>query len=145
MVADELATKKIPVVVKPLTNIPSFDALGASYENAARLQRAGVSVALSTFETHNARNLRQEAGNAIANGLDRAAALQAVTLNAARIWGVADRIGSLEVGKEADVVIWSGDPFEVMTSVEHVFIRGTEIPMQTRQKALLEKYRTITR
>jgi imidazolonepropionase-like amidohydrolase len=145
MVADELATKKIPVVVKPLTNIPTFDSLGASYENAARLQRAGVSVALSTFETHNARNLRQEAGNAIANGLDRAAALQAVTLNAARIWGVADRIGSLEVGKEADVVIWSGDPFEVMTSVEHVFIRGTEIPMQTRQKALLEKYRTITR
>jgi imidazolonepropionase-like amidohydrolase len=68
-----------------------------------------------------------------------------VTLNAARIWGVADRIGSLELGKEADVVIWSGDPFEVMTSVEHVFIRGTEIPMQTRQKALLEKYRTITR
>ena len=145
MVADELARKRIPVVVKPLTNIPSFDALAASLENAARLQRAGVTVALSTFETHNARNLRQEAGNAIAYGLDRAAALQAVTLNAARIWDIADRTGSLEAGKDADVVIWSGDPFEVATSAEHVFIRGTEMPMQTRQKALLDKYRTITR
>jgi imidazolonepropionase-like amidohydrolase len=145
MVADELARKKIPVVIKPLTNIPSFDALGASLENAARLQQAGVTVALSTFETHNARNLRQEAGNAVAYGLDPAAALQAVTLNAARIWDIADRTGSIETGKDADVVIWSGDPFEVSTSAEHVFIRGTEIPMQTRQKALLEKYRTITR
>ena len=145
MVADELAKKKIPVVVKPLTNIPSFDALGASLENAARLQRAGVTVVLSTFETHNARNLRQEAGNAVANGLDRQAALQAVTLNAARTWDIADRTGSLEVGKDADLVIWSGDPFEVTTSVERVFIRGTEIPKQTRQTMLLEKYRTITR
>jgi imidazolonepropionase-like amidohydrolase len=145
MVADELARKKIPVVVKPLTNIPSFDAPGASLENAARLQRAGVTLALSTFETHNARNLRQEAGNAIANGLDRRAALRAVTLNAAEVWDVADRTGSLEVGKDADVVIWSGDPFELATSAERVFIRGVEIPKQTRQTQLLEKYRTISR
>ena len=82
MVADELARRKIPVVVKPLTNIPSFDALGASLENAARLQKAGVTLVLSSFDTHNARNLRQEAGNAIAYGLDRDAALRAVTLDA---------------------------------------------------------------
>ena len=145
MVADELAKKQIPVVVKPLTNIPSFDAPGASLENAARLQRAGVTLALSTFETHNARNLRQEAGNAIANGLDRQAALRAVTLNAARTWDIADRTGSLEVGKDADVVIWTGDPFELTTSAERVFIRGTEIPKQTRQTTLLEKYRKLMR
>ena len=145
MVAGELAQKKIPVVVKPLTNIPTFDALGASLENAARLQRAGVKLVLSTFETHNARNLRQEAGNAVANGLDREAALRAVTLNAAETWDIGDRTGSLEVGKDADLVIWSGDPFEVTTSAERVFIRGTEMPKETRQKALLEKYRTITR
>ena len=96
--------------MKPLTNIPTFDALGASLENAARLQRAGVTLVLSSFETHNARNLRQEAGNAVSNGLDRDAALRAVTLNAARTWGIADRTGSLEVGKDADLVIWSGDP-----------------------------------
>ena len=82
MIADELARKHVPVVVKPLTNIPSFEALSASLENAARLERAGVTLALSSFDTHNARNLRQEAGNAISYGLDRDAALRAVTLRA---------------------------------------------------------------
>lgn len=142
-VADEIAAHKVPVVVKPLTDIPSFDALGATLENAARLAKAGVTVVLSSFDTHNARNIRQEAGNAIANGLDRDAALQAVTLAPARVWGVADRAGSLEVGKDADVVIWSGDPFELTTNVEAVFIGGREMPMDTRQKQLLEKYRVL--
>ena len=142
-IADELARKKIPVVVKPLTNIPSFEALAASLENAARLQRAGVTLVLSSFDTHNARNLRQEAGNAISHGLDREAALRAVTLNAARTWGIADRVGSIEVGKEADLVVWSGDPFELTTAADHVFINGMEMPKDTRQKALFEKYRTL--
>ena len=145
MIAGDLAKKHIPVVVKPLTNIPTFDGLGASLENAARLQRAGVIVVLSSFDTHNARNLRQEAGNAVAYGLDREAALQAVTLNAARTWDIADRTGSLEAGKDADLVIWSGDPFELATSAERVFIRGTEMSRHTRQTALFEKYRTIAR
>jgi imidazolonepropionase-like amidohydrolase len=142
-VADQLAARKVPVVVKPLTNIPSFDALGATLENAARLSKAGATVVLSSFDTHNARNLRQEAGNAIANGLDRDAALRAVTLEPARVWGVADRIGSLDVGKDADVVVWSGDPFELTTRAEHVFIAGREVSNDTRQKQLFERYRTI--
>ena len=142
-VADEIAARKVPVVVKPLTNIPSFDALGATLENAARLSKAGVVVALSSFETHNARNLRQEAGNAVANGMDRDAALEAVTLGPARVWGIADRYGSLEVGKDADVVVWSGDPFELTTAAEHVFIVGREMSKDTRQRQLLERYRTI--
>jgi imidazolonepropionase-like amidohydrolase len=145
MIADELARKKIPVVVKPLTNIPSFDALAATLENAARLDAAGVTLVLSSFDTHNARNLRQEAGNAISYGLDRDAALRAVTLNAARTWGIEDRAGSIETGKDADLVIWSGDPFELTTAADHVFIRGHEMPKETRQKALFEKYRTLTR
>ncbi|HTM24301.1 MAG TPA: amidohydrolase family protein [Vicinamibacterales bacterium] len=145
MVADRLAQAKVPVVVKPLTNIPSFEALGATLENPARLSRAGVTIALASFDTHNSRNLRQEAGNAIANGMDRDAALQAVTLTPARLWGVADRVGSLEVGKDADVVVWSGDPFELSTGAEHVFIKGREMPPDTRQKALLERYRTVSR
>jgi imidazolonepropionase-like amidohydrolase len=142
-VADQIARRKVPVVVKPLTDIPRFDALGATLENAARLARAGVTVILSSFDTHNARNLRQEAGNAIANGLDRDAALRAVTLEPARVWGVSDRIGSLDVGKDADVVVWSGDPFELTTRAEHVFIAGREVSSDTRQKQLFEKYRTI--
>jgi len=142
-VADQLARQKVPVVIKPLTDIPSFDALGATLENAARLSRAGATVVLSSFDTHNARNLRQEAGNAIANGLDRDAALRAVTLEPARVWGVAERLGSLDAGKDADLVVWSGDPFELTTRAEHVFIRGREVSSDTRQRQLFEKYRTI--
>src|SRR5262249_9825226 len=143
MVARELAQARVPLVVKPLTDIPSFESLGATLENAARLARAGVTIALALFDTQNARNLRQEAGNAIANGLDRDAALAAVTLAPARLWGVADRVGSLEPGKDADVVIWSGDPFELSTSAERVFIKGVEMPKDTRQRALLERYRSL--
>lgn len=142
-VAPELAARKVPVVVKPLTDIPGFDALGATLENPARLGKAGVTLILSSFDTHNARNLRQEAGNAISYGLDRAAALRAVTLEPARVWGVADRLGSLEVGKDADVVVWSGDPFELTTSAERVFIAGREMSTDTRQKQLFEKYRVL--
>ena len=142
-VADELAARKVPVVVKPLTDIPSFDALGATLENPARLSKAGVTLVLSSFDTHNARNLRQEAGNAISNGLDRDAALRAVTLEPARVWGVAERVGSLEVGKDGDLVVWSGDPFELTTGAEHVFISGREMSRDTRQKQLFEKYRVI--
>ncbi len=143
MVAEQLAKANVPVVVKPLTDIPSFDSLGATLENAARLSRAGVTVALASFDTHNSRTLRQEAGNAIANGMDRDAALQAVTLTPARLWGVDDRVGSLEAGKDADVVVWSGDPFELTTGAEHVFIKGVEVSRETRQKQLLNKYRTL--
>ena len=141
MVDGELARRKVPIVVKPLTNLPAFDTLGATLENAARLSKAGAVVAIGSFDTHNARNLRQEAGNAIAYGLDRAAALQAVTIVPARTWGVADRVGSLEAGKDADVVVWSGDPFELTTTAEHVFIRGREMPKDSRQKELLERYK----
>ena len=142
MVADRLAARKVPVVVKPLTNLPGFETLGATLENAARLSAAGVTIAISTFDTHNARNLRQEAGNAIAYGMDRDAALRAVTLTPAQLWGVADRVGSIEAGKDADLVVWAGDPFELSTSVERVFIRGREMPRDTRQQQLLDRYKT---
>ncbi len=143
MVAEEIAKRKVPVVVKPLTNLPEFEMLGATLENAARLSAAGVNVSLATFDTQNARNLRQEAGNAIAYGLSPDRALEAVTLAPARAWGVADRLGSIEAGKEADLVIWSGDPFELTTTVEAVFIRGREMPKSTRQRLLFERYRDV--
>jgi imidazolonepropionase-like amidohydrolase len=143
MVADALASRKVPVVVKPLTNVPSFDSLGATLENAARLSKAGVPMALATFDTHNSRNLRQEAGNAVAYGMDPAAALRAVTLTPAELWGIADRVGSLDTGKDADIVVWSGDPFELSTSALHVFIKGREMPKDTRQQQLFERYRDL--
>jgi imidazolonepropionase-like amidohydrolase len=143
LVAAEIARRRIPVVVKPLTNIPSFEALDASLENAARLQTAGVQIALSSFDTHRAGTLRQEVGNAIAHGMDRGAALQAVTITPARLWGVSETTGSLTPGKDADLVIWSGDPFELTAHAERVFIHGREVPKETRQSELLKKYRTI--
>jgi imidazolonepropionase-like amidohydrolase len=145
MVADEIARRKVPVVVKPLTNLPAFDALGATLENASRLAKAGVTVAIASFDTHNSRNLRQEAGNAIAYGMDRDLALQSVTLVPARIWGVANRCGSLEAGKDADLVVWSGDPFELTTTAERVFIGGKEMPKDSRQLQLLERYKDVSK
>jgi imidazolonepropionase-like amidohydrolase len=76
--------------------------------------------------------------------MDRDLALQSVTLVPARIWGVANKCGSLEPGKDADVVVWSGDPFELTTTVEHVFIGGKEMPKDTRQLQLLERYKNLT-
>jgi imidazolonepropionase-like amidohydrolase len=143
MVADEIAAAGVPVMTRAIANLPSVEALGATFENVARLHRAGVKVILSSFDGHNVRNLKQDAGFAVSYGMPHAEALRAVTLSPAEVWGVQDRMGSLDVGKAADVVVWSGDPFEILTSVKHVFINGTEISYDTRQKALFEKYRTL--
>jgi imidazolonepropionase-like amidohydrolase len=144
MVADEIAAAGVPVVLNPLVNLPSsFEQLGATLENAARLHAAGVTVAFASFDAHNSRNLKQAAGNAVAYGMPYEAALRAVTADAARVWGVDDRYGTIEVGKEADVVVWSGDPLELTTSVEHVIIRGREVSTDNRQKRLFERYRRL--
>ncbi|HEX8431481.1 MAG TPA: amidohydrolase family protein [Longimicrobium sp.] len=144
MVADDLARARVPVIVKVLNNLPqSFESLGATYENAARLRRAGVQVAITSGETFKAFNLRQEAGNAVAYGLPWAEAFRAVTLYPAQIWGVAERYGSLEPGKVANVVVWDGDPFEMLTRVEHVIIRGREVPLVSRETELRDRYRTL--
>ncbi|HEX8317437.1 amidohydrolase family protein [Longimicrobium sp.] len=144
MVADDLARARVPVLVKVLNNLPgSFESLGATYENAARLRRSGVQVALTSGETWRAYTIRQEAGNAVAYGLPWAEAFRAVTLYPAQIWGVADRYGSLEAGKVANVVVWSGDPFELLTRVEHVIIRGQEVPLVSRETQLRDRYRTL--
>ena len=139
----EIAAAGVPVLVEPLQNIPSYDALGIRYENAALLTKGGVKVSLLETATENTRNLRQQAGNAVATGMTWDQALRAVTLTPAEIFGVADRYGSLEAGKIANVVVWSGDPFEFSTGVEHVYIRGREIPLRSRQTELLERYKTL--
>ena len=144
MVADDLARARVPVLVKVLRNLPeSFESLGARYDNAALLRRAGVQVAITTGETYKAFNIRQEAGNAVAYGLSYEEALRAVTLYPAQVYGIADRYGSLEPGKVGNVVVWSGDPLELLTNVEHVIIRGQEVPLVSRETLLRDRYMNL--
>jgi len=142
-IAAAIAAAGVPVLVEPLNNIPGYDALGVRYANAAVLAKAGVNVALLETDTHKTRNLRQQAGNAVSHGMTWDQALRAVTLAPAEIFGVADRYGSLEPGKVANVVVWSGDPFEFTTGVEHVLIRGKDIPLTSRQTELFERYKKL--
>ena len=150
MVADKLAAAHVPVLTGAMNNIPStFAALGTRQENAGLLRRAGVTVAIignaggGDEDAFNVRNVRYEAGNAVAYGMNRDDALRAITLTPAELFGVADRIGSLQQGKDADVVVWSGDPFEFATEPEHVFIRGREVAAPTRQDLLEQRYKTL--
>ncbi|MFL5500433.1 MAG: amidohydrolase family protein [Gemmatimonadaceae bacterium] len=150
MMADKLAAARIPVLTGAENNIPDgFEKLGQRQENAGLLRKAGVSVALignaggGDEEAFNVRNIKQEAGNAVAYGMTWDDALRAVTLGPAEIFGAADRVGSLQAGREGNVVIWSGDPFEFTTRAEHVFVRGREYNDKTRQDMLVERYRNL--
>jgi imidazolonepropionase-like amidohydrolase len=140
-VADELAAAHVPVLLNPLEDLPArFETLGATLENAARLQKAGVLIAFATGDTHNARNLTQAAGNAVANGLPWPEALKALMLNPAKIYGMDDQLGTLEPGRTADVVVWNGDPLELSTFADQVFIAGQPVPMVSRQTLLRDRY-----
>ncbi len=142
-VAPELAAAHIPVLLDPLVDLPaSFDRVGATLENAARLNRAGVKIAFSLDDPqpHNIRKVRQTAGIAVAHGLPWEAALAALTSNPAEIFGVASRNGSIARGRPADLVLWSGDPLEVTTLAQRVFIEGQSQPMQSRQTLLRDRY-----
>jgi imidazolonepropionase-like amidohydrolase len=139
----ELAAAGVPVVVDPLVYGPgSVDQLAGRPDNAALLARAGATVVLSTFGTHNARNLRQYAGNAVRAGMDREAALTAITRAPAEVFGVRNR-GRLAAGSVADVVLWTGDPLELSTVAARVWIEGEAVPLRNRQTALRDKYRTL--
>ncbi|MFL5486100.1 MAG: amidohydrolase family protein [Gemmatimonadaceae bacterium] len=150
MMADKLAAARIPVLTGAMNNIPAdFASLGQRQENAGLLRKAGVAVALvgnaggGDEEAFNVRNIRQEAGNAVSYGMTWDDALRAVTLAPAELFGVTDRVGSLQSGREGNVVVWSGDPFEFTTRAEHVFVRGREYNEKTRQDMLIERYRNL--
>ena len=143
IVANELAAAKVPVLLDALVNLPgSFDQLGARLDNAAKLHAAGVTVAFSQAgdATHNARKIRQLAGVAAANGLPWEAALAGLTSAPAKMFGIDAKIGSIEVGKAADLVLWNGDPLEVTTTATQVFVGGRAVPMQSRQTLLRDRY-----
>jgi imidazolonepropionase-like amidohydrolase len=142
-IADRIAAAHVPVITGALDNIPSsFATLGARQENAALLRQAGVHVALSTQgESFNVRNLKQQAGNAVAYGLSWDDALRAVTMTPAEILGVAANVGTLQAGRDANLVVWDGDPFEFGTRAVRVLVHGREIRQPSRQDLLMERYR----
>ena len=148
-VADKLAAANVPVIVGSMANIPeSFAALGQRQETPALLQRARAKVVLIANgsggeEVFNVRNLKYDAGVAVAFGMSWDDALRAITLTPAEVMGVANRIGSLQAGRDANIVVWSGDPFEFATRVEHVFIRGREVAQPSRQDELMQRYKTF--
>jgi imidazolonepropionase-like amidohydrolase len=148
--ADKLAAAKVPVLTGAMNNIPgSFSTLGQRQENAGILSKAGVAVTMignaggGDEEAFNVRNVRYEAGNAVAYGMDWNAALRSITLTPAETFGIADRVGSLAPGKMADVVIWSGDPLEISTNAERVFVGGQQIVQPSRQELLEQRYKTL--
>lgn len=152
-IAGRLAAAHVAVLSGAMNNIPqSFDELSARQDNDALLRRAGVDVVLvgnsgggDDDTGYNARNIRYEAGNAVAYGLSYDDALRSVTLAPATVFGEAGRIGSLAAGRDANVVVWSGDPFEFATVAEHVFVRGHEFNDRSRQDQLIERYKQLPR
>lgn len=146
-VAPELARASIPVIADPRDNLPtSFETLGASLDNVPRLTKAGVKVAIATMGgalDQRYRSLRQFAGIAVANGLPYGEALAAITRIPAEIWGLSGNYGKLERGKDADLVIWSGDPLEFASIPTAVFIRGQAQNLASRQTELRDRYRDV--
>jgi imidazolonepropionase-like amidohydrolase len=148
-VRSELAAAHVPVVIDNDVNLPaSFSDLGATLKNAMLLDAAGVTVVFQPQNdgpAHYARTITQIAGNAVANGMNYERALAAITKNPAEVWGISDTYGTLEPGKDGDVVIWDGDPLDVTSAPTAVFIRGEQIPMVSRQTELRDRYRDLSK
>ncbi|THD58505.1 amidohydrolase family protein [Phenylobacterium sp.] len=145
VVAPEIAKAGVPVLMNPFDDRPeSYEELAATLDNAGRLSAAGVTVAFeSTGGSARVRETRYEAGSAVSHGMAYGAALAAITINPAKIFGVADRTGSLEPGKDADLVVWTGDPFEPLSQPTAVFIHGQAQPMTSRQTELRDRYKDL--
>jgi len=140
-VLDYVASLKVPVIVGPIYEAPKEDErYDAVYSLPAQLYKRGVKILFASYSAHNVRNLPDAAGFATAFGLPYDEALKAITLNPAEVWGVADQLGSLDVGKTANIVVANGDPLDVKTDVKQVFIQGREIPMTSRQTQLRDEY-----
>jgi imidazolonepropionase-like amidohydrolase len=140
--AEELKKRKIPVILGETFRLPAQmdDPYDEPYTLPARLHAAGVKFAFGTFDTQFARNLPFQVANAVAFGLPYEKALEAVTIGAAEIWGVAGEIGSIEKGKSADLILTNGDPLEASTQILQMFVRGRQVDLETKHTRLYEKY-----
>ncbi|MBK7633913.1 MAG: amidohydrolase family protein [Saprospiraceae bacterium] len=141
-VADKISKAKIAVITGPVLAVPGRDndRYDASYANAGKMSKAGVKVAIRTDGSENTRNLPFNAGFAAAYGLGIDEALKAVTIYPAEIFGVADKYGSLEKNKVANLFVSTGDPFETKTQIEHLFIKGWKIPLESRHTLLYDEF-----
>jgi imidazolonepropionase-like amidohydrolase len=148
-VLDTIASYKVPVIVGSIYDAPEAnERYDAIFSLPAELQKRGVTIAISSVlsdgPSADSRNLPYAAGYAVAYGLPYDEAMKAITLNPAEMFGVGDQLGSLDVGKVANVVIANGDPLDVRTSVQQVFIGGVAIPMTSRQTQLRDQYLPLT-
>ena len=145
LVADQIAAAGVPVLLNPISNLPgNLETRATRMQNAAALDAAGVLIAIKGNEgsIHRARETRYNAGNAVSHGLPYEAAIEAITVNPARIFGMAGQFGELRAGAAADVVIWSGDPLEPLSNAETIFIAGAEQAPTSRQFLLRDRYAT---
>ena len=142
-VADEIAAADVPVLVGSIMQPPSreSDRYDKAYRTPALLHDAGVTVALRSGKTENVRNLVFHAGFAAAHGLGKTEALRAITTTPARIFGVADQVGTIEAGKRANLFVANGDPLQPATDVQHLFIDGYKLPLENRATKLYDEFR----
>jgi imidazolonepropionase-like amidohydrolase len=141
-VAADIKARNIPVILGPTLDVPlnEDDPYDSAFTLPSDLYKAGIKFAFGTFENEFVRDLPYSAAVAVNFGLPYDEALKAITINAAEIWGAADRIGSIDVGKVADLMVTNGDPLETPTQVKHLFIRGREVDLTNKQTRLYEKY-----
>ena len=138
----ELKARNIPAILGPTLTLPLHedDPYDAAYTLPEEFFKAGVKFAFGSFNNEFVRNLPYQAATAAAFGLPYDEALKAITLNPAQIWGVADKLGSIEEGKSADLMVTDGDPLEAKTQIKQVFIKGKNVDLDNKHKRLYEKY-----
>ncbi len=151
MVAEELAARRVPVIIGPVNRLPArrYEFYDTPFTLPSKLEAAGVKVLFCTspggFGAANARNLPHEVGKAVAFGLSREAAIRSLTLTAAEVLGVGDRLGSIDQGKDATFFLVEGDPLEVKSDVRRAWISGREVDLMNRHRRLYETYRARPR
>ena len=145
MVASDIAASGYPVLLDPQADLPSeFESLNSRMENAGLLSAAGVTIVVTPpYVGHYARQVRYNAGYAVAHGLPWEAGIAAITRNPAQVFGFSEKTGRIEAGLEADLVVWSGDPLEMLTVPLHVLVKGTEQPMTSRAQELARRYSVL--
>ncbi|MBI3405085.1 MAG: amidohydrolase family protein [Acidobacteria bacterium] len=144
---DLLKQKNIPVILRTPQALPGEEdePYDINFTTPGVLHAAGVKVAMATFASGraevNSYNLTDQAGNTVAYGLPREEALKAITINPAQMYGVSDKLGTIEAGKIANIVVTNGDALELKTQIRYVFIRGVQTSLDSKFKQLYDKYR----